>query len=123
MVTFFVSCSDSDPDDPEPVVNYTIEYTVVSTGDVTVDTIKYINVDGEFVYVLGETQFNHSFTQPSNNYHAEFYISGAIGDSGNCSFAVKVIEPDSSYADIDSDEASNKHQTFKWSTKFQHTSN
>jgi hypothetical protein len=121
LATSILSCSKSD-DDSTPE-NYTIEYTVISVHNVTMDTIKYINVDGEFVYVLGEANFNHSFKQPSNNYHAEMYLSGAIGDSGTCNYAVKVIQPDGSFADMEADLSDTPNHGFSWSQKFKHTSN
>lgn len=91
-----LSCSTSsdDPPAPDPVVDYTIKYSVVSTGDnVVVDTIMYMDADGVEKYVFGEKNFEHSFVKPSNNYHAKFYISGKV-TNGSCEYGLLILDKD-----------------------------
>ncbi len=90
-----LSCSTSSDDPtPDPVVDYTIKYSVVSTGDnVVVDTIMYMDADGVEKYVFGEKNFEHSFVKLSNNYHAKFYISGKV-TNGSCEYGLLILDKD-----------------------------
>ncbi len=66
------SCKKSDTPDPSENVTYTVKYSVVSTGDVTVDTIIYLNSNGVEETLLNQNQFSHSFNS-ENSYHGKLY--------------------------------------------------
>ncbi len=104
MILGSISCNNSN-DTPDPDVIYTIEYEVASTGDVTVDTIMYLDVNGDDKYVLGASNWGHSFEQ-KNGYHAKLYISGTI-TSGKCGYSIGVKrDGESGYVAIAADSTS-----------------
>lgn len=118
-----MSCDNSTDDPPTPVVDYTIKYSVVSTGDVVMDTIMYLDADGVEKYVLGEKNFAHSFVKPSTNYHGKMYVSGDVVN-GKCAYSLLVEQKDGSYAQMNIDSTSSTISiSFKWSAEFSHSEN
>ena len=115
------SCNKSS-DDNSDVTNYTINYSLVSTGNVTIDTIAYVDVNGEEKYVFGETQFSHSFTQPSNNYKAKFYVSGSNGDNGSCNYSSSVDNEEGLSVALKLYDTSFPG-AFRWDSEFSHSEN
>lgn len=121
LVTLTFSCT-KDSDDTDPVENYTIKYEIVSTGDVIMDTIKYLDVNGTTQYLIGEGNLSHSFTQPSNNYHALLYASGSVVSVGSCTYSIQVIDENGgnvNFANRDTDFP----VSFKWLEEYSHTEN
>lgn len=116
-----LSCSKSTTDDPPPVIpNYTIKYSVVSTGSVNMDTIKCMNSDGSYIYVLNEDHFELSFVQPSTNYHGDMYVSGTI-ENGSCTYSLTILDEDGGIVSIKDDEISTTSSTsFRWWANFSH---
>lgn len=101
-----VSCSTtSDDNPPTPVVDYTIKYSVSSTSNVAIDTIIYLDKDGVEKSAPSNSNFELSFVQKSNNYHAKLYVKGEIVN-GTCNISTEVIQPDSSFAGINAKEYS-----------------
>ena len=119
-----LSCTKSSTDDPPiPTPNYTIKYSVVSTGSVVMDTIKCMNSDGSYVYVLNEDHFELSFVQPSNNYHGDMYVSGTV-ENGSCTYSLSILDEDGGIIDIkDSGTSSTSSSSFKWWAEFKHSEN
>ena len=118
-----LSCSTSSDDPtPDPVVDYTIKYSVVSTGDVVVDTIMYMDADGTEKYVLDEKDFEHSFVKPSNNYHAKFYISGKT-INGTCSYGLYILDKDESSVYTDNNESGTTNVNFTFSSEHSSSEN
>ena len=115
------SCNKSSDDNPD-VTNYTIKYSFVSTGNVTVDTIAYVDVNGEEKYVFGETQFSHSFTQPSNNYKAKFYVSLVNSDNGSCNYSNSVDNEEGLSVSLKLHDTSFPG-TYRWGSEFSHSEN
>lgn len=83
-----VSCKKSTTDTPVDVT-YTVKYSVVSTGNVTVDTIIYMNYSGVEETLLGQARFTHSF-ESENGYHGKLYVSGTTVN-GSCSYGLIVL--------------------------------
>jgi len=100
-----MSCETTTDDPPAPVEDYTIKYSVVSTGDVVVDTIMYMDKDGVEQYVFGQINFEHSFVAPSNNYSGKFYISGKI-INGSCKYDLSVLDKDGGIISLKGSESS-----------------
>ncbi|MAE07959.1 MAG: hypothetical protein CL661_04270 [Bacteroidetes bacterium] len=115
-----ISCKKSNDDSPPPTPNYTIKYSVVSTGDVEMDTIKYMDSDGIEKYLLGESNFEHTFVQPATNYHGKIYISGEI-INGSCNYYLSITDEDGDIQDIkDGGKSSNLPLSFKWWAEINH---
>jgi hypothetical protein len=115
-----VSCTKSDDDPPVTITDYTIKYSVISTGNVVMDTIKYMDVDGVEKYKIGEANFEHSFVQPSTNYHGKIYISGTIED-GSCNYLLTVEDKDGGIIEIkENGGSSTSSSSFKWWAEFNH---
>lgn len=122
MILGFISCTKSN-DDPPPTPNYTIKYSVVSTGDVDMDTIKYMDIDGTEKYLVGESNFEHTFVQPATNYKAKIYISGEI-INGSCNYYLSITDEDGVIQHIKDDEqTSTLPISFKWWAEFSHKEN
>jgi len=123
-VLTFTSCSSSNSDDPTPTpTNYTIIYKVVSTGTVMMDTIMYMDANGREKYIVGESQLDTSFTMPSNNYHAKFYMRGEIGEMGSCTYTVAAMDTDSSFANYYNGNYGFQGDFFKKTVEFSQSSN
>ena len=118
-----MSCKTTNNDNPTPTEDYTIKYSVASTGNVVIDTIMYMDVDGVEKYELGKTNFEHSFVQPSTNYHAKLYISGTVED-GSCDYSCLVENKDGGIVSIrSSGTSSTSPSSFKWVAEFNHSEN
>ncbi|MFK5856733.1 MAG: hypothetical protein QM503_11425 [Bacteroidota bacterium] len=115
-----LSCTKSSTDDPPTIPNYTIKYSVVSVDSVNMDTIKCMDIDGSYIYVIEENHFELSFVQPSTNYHGDMYISGTVVD-GSCSYSLIVEAEDGTIVDIKENTTSSTLSTsFKWWASFSH---
>jgi hypothetical protein len=117
----WTACDNSSDDPPTPVEDYTVKYSVVSTGSVNMDTIKYMDADGTEKYLLGEANFEHSFVQPSNNYHGKIYISGTI-ENGSCNYSLTVQNKDGGIISYNGKENSaTSPYSFQWLGEYIHT--
>ncbi len=116
LVFGITSCS---KDDESEKKTYTIKYEVKSTGDVTIDTIQYMDSDNQEVTLIGQENFSHSFTSITN-YHAKLYVSG-ITNNGNCEYEMSVLNE----GDVIGTKMSNTESTspvnFSWMGELQHT--
>lgn len=119
-----ISCKKSNNDDPPtPTPKYTIKYSVVSTGNVEMDTIKYMDIEGTEKYLTGESNFEHTFVQPSTNYHAYLYVSGEIID-GSCNYHLRILDEDGGIVHMKEDgHTSTQPYTFKWWAESSKTEN
>ena len=116
-----IHCNKTTTDDPPTPTegDYTIKYTVVSTGDVIVDTIIYLDSDGTEKTLLDQKQFDHSFVQPANNYHGKLHLSGTTNNNGKCSYSLEIIEKDGAMANVDADISQTPSLThFSFSSEF-----
>ncbi|MDP2722328.1 MAG: hypothetical protein Q8O72_06210 [Bacteroidales bacterium] len=71
-----VGCSKSSS---TPDTIYTVQYSIVSTGTVIMDTIQYKNMNGETITLLGQNNADYSFTS-NNQYDADLYMAGNLKD-------------------------------------------
>lgn len=119
-----LSCTKSTSDDPPPVIpDYTIKYSVVSTGNVIMDTIKYMDVAGIEKLELGKVNFEHSFVQPSTNYHGKIYLHGTI-ESGSSNYSLTVEDEDGNIIDIkENGTSATSSASFKWWAEFRNSEN
>jgi len=118
-----LSCTKSSTDDPPQTPNYTIKYSVVSTGSVNMDTIKCMDNDGSYIYVLNEDHFELSFVQPSTNYHGDMYVSGTI-ENGSCTYSLTILDEDGGIVSIKDDGTSSSSPSyFQWWAEFKHSEN
>jgi len=82
-----IGCSkdNTDPDpDPEPTTcNYTVKYTVNTSGaNLSIDTIIYINKTGDEITLLNTNNFDLSF-DVKDKVHAKLYVRGNIAPGEN----------------------------------------
>jgi hypothetical protein len=91
-----ISCSKS-PTEPDTI--FTVKYSIVSTGDVQMDTIQYKNIHGKTMTIKKENNLNYWFTS-SNGYDACLFMSGLIKD-GTVDFKLQVMN-DNMVAYVDS---------------------
>jgi len=119
-VIFNFSCK---KDSDDPVEDYSIKYTVVSNDSVKMDTIMYLDADGVEKYLFGEGNLTHSFTQPSNNYHAKLYVSGNTGNIGSSNYSVQVLDQDSGVVDLKESSTSGTDINFTWTGEVSHYEN
>jgi len=123
MLLGSVSCDNSSDDPPTPTPNYTIKYSVVSTDSVNMDTIKCMNNDGSYIYVLNEDHFDLSFVQPSTNYHGDMYVSGTV-ENGSCTYSLSILDEDGGIVSIkDNGTSATSSTSFKWWAEFKHSEN
>ncbi len=116
------SCKKSDTPDPSENVTYTVKYSVVSTGDVTVDTIIYLNSNGVEETLLNQNQFSHSFNS-ENSYHGKLYISGSTTNNGNCEYGFQILQGDDVIKDNSSGSQSSTPVGFTFSGEFSYSEN
>lgn len=121
LVLSIISCKKSS-DDPTPE-DYNISYTVSSTNEVVMDTIMYMDESGNKKYLFGEANFTNSFVQPSNNYHALLFVSGSIGNIGNCEYSVKILDKDGNIVRSEKSNSNTPGTHFKWEHEFYHSEN
>lgn len=119
-IIFTMSCKKSSND---PVDEYTIKYKVTSIGDITMDTIMYLDVNGAIQFLTGETNFSHMFNQPSNNYGAKLYVDGEIGASGNCTYSIRILDKDSIEVKFEEGYSNTPNSHFVWLREFSKSSN
>ncbi|NQU35695.1 MAG: hypothetical protein HQ521_20905 [Bacteroidetes bacterium] len=121
------SCSKSDDDtndpDPTPVENYTIEYSVISTGKVTIDDITYLDKDGTSITISDDTLFVKSFEQPLNNYHGKIYVKGSIEEYGTSTYSLKIYDINNNIVKTKLGETYGAGSNFAWSAEFKNTEN
>lgn len=116
-----ISCKKSNNDSDTDVI-YTVEYSVISIDSVKVDTIKYMNVDGNEITITEQNNFNHSF-ESKNGYHGYLFVSGTVYN-GSCSYSLKILN-DTSLVDILQDNTTSTSTShFAWwrERKFQSSS-
>jgi|FLOH01.1.fsa_nt_gi hypothetical protein len=85
VILVSISCNKSNNDTD---VTYTTSYLVTSLGDVTMDTIMYMDANGDEKYEMGTSSLNMSF-ETKNGYHAKLYLSGTT-NKGSCGILVGV---------------------------------
>ncbi len=108
-----VSCKKSeDPAD----ITYTVKYSVVSTGDVTIDTIIYVNSGGAEVLLLAQSQLAQSF-ESINGYHGKLYVSGTT-TNGSCAHSVQILQDSGIIKDNSSVSESTVTISFKYLGEF-----
>ncbi len=75
---------DSPEPDPEPTAcNYTVKYTVNTSGaNLSIDTIIYINSTGEEITLLNTNNFDLSF-DVEGKVHAKLHVKGNIAPGEN----------------------------------------
>ncbi|OFY50267.1 MAG: hypothetical protein A2W85_16020 [Bacteroidetes bacterium GWF2_41_31] len=81
-----ISCSKS-PTDPDTI--FKVKYSIISAGDVHMDTIQYKNLHGETITIKKENNLNYWFTS-SNGYDAGLFMSGFIND-GTVEFTLQIM--------------------------------
>jgi len=81
-----ISCSKS-PTEPDTI--FTVKYSIISDGNVQMDTILYKNLHGETITIKKENNLNYWFTS-SNGYDAGLFMSGVIND-GTVEFKLQVM--------------------------------
>ncbi len=102
-------------------ITYTVKYSVVSTGDVTVDSIIYVNSSGAEVLLLDQNQFAQSF-ESVNSYHGKLFVSGTT-TNGSCAHSVQILRGEGIIKDNSSVSESNVPIWFQYLGEFLHTQN
>ncbi len=115
----FIGITSCKKDDDSEKKTYTIKYEVMSTGDVAVDTIKYMDSNNQEVTLVGQTDFSHSFTSVTN-YHAKLYVSGTT-NNGKCEYEMSVLLQEAIIGTKMSDTESTFPVGFSWMGELQHT--
>ena len=101
----WIGCEKSDSDTPSEDVTYTVKYSIVSTGDVVIDTIIYLNSAGVEETLVNQNQFSLSFNSV-NSYNGKLYIQG-ITNNGSSNYSLQVLNGE----DIVKDNSSSSHST------------
>jgi len=90
-----ISCSKS-PTETDTI--FTVKYSIISAGDVQMDTIRYKNLYGETITIKKENNLNYWFTS-SNGYDAGLFMSGVINE-GTVEFKLQIMNDNMvAYAD------------------------
>lgn len=122
VIMVSVSCKKSS--DTPSNVTYTVKYEVVSIGDtsgnVTIDTIIYLNSNGVEVILEGETQFSHSF-EVENTYHGKLYVSGLTKDNGSCTHGLQILKEGGLFRDNTVVTSTSFPVSFKFKGEFQYS--
>lgn len=121
IVLCWVSCEKSDSDNPDEDVTYTVKYSVVSTGDVVVDTIIYLNSSGVEVTVVNQNQFSHSF-ESVNKYHGKLNLKGKT-NNGNCDYSLQILEGSTIIKDNSSSSSSTTPVSFTFYAEYSYSQN
>lgn len=108
----WISCEKSDSDNPSEDVTYTVKYSIVSTGDVVIDTILYLNSAGVEETLVNQNQFSLSFNTV-NSYNGKLYIQG-VTNNGSSNYSLKILQGD----DIIKDNSSGAYSTIPTSFMF-----
>jgi len=100
-------------------VTYTVKYSVVSIGDVVVDTIIYLNSAGVEETLVNQNQFSHSF-ESVNSYHGKLHLSGKT-NNGSCDYGLQILEVGEIIKDNSSGSQSTVPVVFSFSAEYSYS--
>ncbi len=109
-------------DSSENAETYTINYSIKSIG-ATIDTIGYKDASGNIQYMLNQTNFEMTVTQPSNNCHAWLYASGGLSDFGWCDGELEILNESGNIVHYKEGKTDGPATSFRWSASYDNTAN
>jgi hypothetical protein len=108
-----IGCSKSDS---TPDTIYTVQYNVVSTGTVNIDTIQYKNMNGETITLLGQNNADYSFTS-NNQYDADLYMAGSL-ENGTVMMSLTILKGSKvDFTDVLTDSIASTHFQYRLAKK------